>query len=412
MIEHTYCAWCGCEIAAGETACPECEHEILLFTLPDSRKSSLLSMRNELADNAKKIKNKTMSRFSEAEMLFASGTELTTPALHELPDKFPKPWVFAIIFLLFLEGIMLSYNGSQESLPSVIMLGSCLVPFTLLTLIYEYNVFRNISFLFMMAILLIGGGISLFIAGHVNKCFVDFSDGISVTEAWSIGITEEIAKLIPLAFILLPAKRKKYRTILAAMLIGACVGAGFAVFESADYAMKPVVESLQKSVAEFKESVTPALQAAEQSLNAPADKADKESLTKRLSEVTSRVKKLELHWGDDKMWGIIILRGVLSPGGHILWAAMTAVMLVLAGKIKLSRLSGYAPRTGAVLKWICRAAAFIIMFAVPVVLHSVWDMPYSGWRCYLLSAIAVVVAALFLWLGWREAKAMRSNSRH
>lgn len=54
-------------------------------------------------------------------------------------------------------------------------------------------------------------------------------------EAAIIGFVEEAGKAIIVYFFL---KSVKHATILRALLIGACVGAGFAAFESAGYAFE------------------------------------------------------------------------------------------------------------------------------------------------------------------------------
>lgn len=38
----------------------------------------------------------------EGELLFISGTKLTTPAEHEISTTWPKPWLFSRVFLVFL----------------------------------------------------------------------------------------------------------------------------------------------------------------------------------------------------------------------------------------------------------------------------------------------------------------------
>lgn len=67
--------------------------------------------------------------------------------------------------------------------------------------------------------------------------------------------------------------------------------------------------------------------------------------------------------GWETMLEVIYLRAILSIGGHVVWAAISGAALVLVkGTEELTKEHLLAPR-------------FLKIFAVPVVLHAVWDMP-------------------------------------
>ena len=104
--------------------------------------------------------------------------------------------------------------------------------------------------------------------------------------------------------------------------MGAAVGAGFAAFESAGYAMNFLLE-----------------------------------------------------FGWDAMLDVIFLRGFLAPGGHVAWAAITGAAMAIASQ-KYDQISASILTDGKFLK----------LFAIPVILHALWDSPLAniGAEFYLL----------------------------
>ena len=121
------------------------------------------------------------------------------------------------------------------------------------------------------------------------------------------------------------------------LLVGSAVGAGFAAFESAGYAFNFLLMS----------------------------------------------------YGDvGYMMDLILLRGFLAPGGHVTWAAITGAALMIAkGNAPLSFDAVVSPR-------------FLKLFAIPIILHAVWDMPIGfGQEIYLtqiLLTIAVWIVVMIL----------------
>jgi len=85
------------------------------------------------------------------------------------------------------------------------------------------------------------------------------------------GLAEEPGKLLVLAFVI---NKRKYGYILNGLLLGAAVGAGFAAFESAGYALRVALDE-----------------------------------------------------GTDAMREVIFTRGLLSPFAHIVWTGMAGSAL-------------------------------------------------------------------------------------
>lgn len=202
----------------------------------------------------------------EAERLFIVGTALTTPKITEVKDTWPKPWLFArlfIIALLVFAGfyVGVSYFENANFLPGLIIVGAFGVPLTTLIFFWEMNVPQNIAIYRVIYVVLIGGILSMLIS------LVFFDILKNNTHPITIGIIEELAKtIIVISFV----HYRKYKYILNGLLIGAAVGAGFAAFETAGYALRALLS------------------------------------------------------GDTlSLFGTILLRGFYAPGGHVAWAALT-----------------------------------------------------------------------------------------
>ena len=202
----------------------------------------------------------------EAERLFIVGTALTTPKISEVKDTWPKPWLFARVFIIALLAfagfyIGVSYFSNVNFIPGLIIVGAFAVPFTTLIFFWEMNAPQNIAFYRVIFIVMIGGVLSMLVA----LLFFDIlKNNINPI---TIGIAEELAKAIT---VITFVKYRKYKYILNGLLIGAAVGAGFAAFETAGYALRALLS------------------------------------------------------GDGaNLYNTILWRGIFAPGGHVAWAALT-----------------------------------------------------------------------------------------
>lgn len=210
----------------------------------------------------------------ERENAFICGTAKTAPKEGEICSKWPKPWLYSRVFFLFaitfiLLVALLRIFENILAYPGIIFIGALIVPFSLLIFFWEVNAPRNINIFDVVKIFFIGGVFSLLITMILNHIItvgnVDYSGAIM------IGTIEEVAKFVVVAYFLRGSK-KKY--ILNGLLLGAAVGAGFAVFETAGY-------------------------------------------------VFAYGFKIPI------MMRIIYTRGILAFGGHIVWAAMYGAALVM-----------------------------------------------------------------------------------
>lgn len=174
----------------------------------------------------------------ERDSVFIAGTELTTPKEADMLSSWVKPFMFARFFIYCLLGCValyflwtaLDYAGGVYLLVAGIPF---ILPITLLILVWEMHIPRNISLLEVIKIVAAGGILSIFIA------MIGFRGTADMAAMWA-GIIEEPAKLLVIYFVL---KRKNYVYILDGILIGTAVGTGFAAFESLIYSMNGFILS-------------------------------------------------------------------------------------------------------------------------------------------------------------------------
>ncbi|WP_353989954.1 PrsW family glutamic-type intramembrane protease [Pediococcus argentinicus] len=173
----------------------------------------------------------------ESDEVFIAGTTDTTPALSDISENEAQPWLFARVFLVLFGafiGLLALYLlfRSDKAVPGLIFIGSLMVPFSLLVFFFEMNAFKNISIFSVTQIFLIGGVLSLLMT-MVLYGLIPVKTNMDFSSALSIGLIEETAKLIIVAYFIW---RLNANFILNGLLIGAAIGAGFAVFETSGYA--------------------------------------------------------------------------------------------------------------------------------------------------------------------------------
>jgi protease PrsW len=219
------------------------------------------------------------------------------------------------------------------------MIGSVAMPFSLLIFFFEVNVPRNISIYQVIRLLFIGGLLSIVISLFGFK----MTDLDSWLGAASAGIIEETGKGLAL---LLVVNKPKFRWTLNGLLLGATVGTGFAVFESAGYALRTLLES-QSALA---------------------------------------------------MRGVIVDRGFLSVfGGHVLWTGLVgAALWRVRGDRPFSREMLLDPK-------------FLRVFLFCVVMHMLWNtssLPVPTYAKYVgLGAVAWLLVFGFIQDGLKQLRA-------
>ncbi|MDR1217971.1 MAG: PrsW family intramembrane metalloprotease [Oscillospiraceae bacterium] len=208
----------------------------------------------------------------DGERLFMSGTSMTTPAPENMLREWQKPWLFiwvlgACLIVLAL-GYILTLLGLDT--PAIAFIGTAAVPVAMLVFTWELNIPRNVPAYKLLFLFLAGGMLSLVATGVLLP--LEVGEGFNLTHALSIGIVEEIAKLVAVvAFVMLAKRGNGYTYILTGLLVGSAIGNGFSAFESGLYFVRN---------------------------------------------------------GND--FSLMLARAILAPGGHGLWAAMYGGALIMA----------------------------------------------------------------------------------
>jgi protease PrsW len=274
-----------------------------------------------------------LSRATKAEDMeetFAVGTPSTTPPLSAVEDGWPTPRVFWRVLFGAIGTYVLLRIGIKEFknpnfFPGLVVIGSFVVPLAVVILFFELNTPKNVSVYQVGKLLFLGGALSLILTSVLSKVLPGSGAG-DLLPAMLTGVLEETGKALAL---LIVVGNLRYRWQLNGLLFGAAVGAGFAGFESAGYAF-----NLASSV--------------------------------------------------DEALSMINLRGLLAPGGHVIWTAMIGSAI---WKVK-----GDKPFQFGMLF----APVVIRRWAIAVVLHGLWD---TAIRPHWIKWVVLSVAGWYIVLG-------------
>jgi RsiW-degrading membrane proteinase PrsW (M82 family) len=256
-------------------------------------------------------------------------------------DRHPYrlPWLYARVGAILLATFLIlwltfeAFSGTSNVIPGLIFTGALVVPASLMIFFWESNQARNISLFDLIRIFFIGGALSIlltFVIGEIVPADVGDSVGAAAISGLAIGLTEELAKVL-VVFALI--RRLQGHLILNGLLVGAAVGTGFAVFETAGYGTNAW-----------------------------------------------------LAYGD--MGETLLLRGLLSVGGHVVWTGIAGAALMLAQSTALPTpsLKGLA--------W----SRFLPLFAVAIALHAIWDFACFVVDDEYILDLSLVVLIVVAWI--------------
>lgn len=197
-----------------------------------------MSLGEIFSDVARRHKPETTAK------VLTAGTVVTTPAEGDMLVDWQRPFLFARFFLgwlgilltAFVMATLIGFSGGFY----LLLLGiPLLVPITILLMVFEMNIPRNISLYEVITAAAIGGVLSILATAVANYYSGDYS------AVWA-GLVEEPAKLIVICIIL---GRRNYKYALNGALIGAAVGTGFAVMESLIYVISSIGDGVLAAVA-------------------------------------------------------------------------------------------------------------------------------------------------------------------
>jgi len=312
VIKKTlYCPNCGNIITDDSSFCEICGTQIIQsrFVETDKITTSVFSIQNLFIQVFKKHSKK------ERATILKSGideSDTSTYSKKIQPEDF-QPWLYSRIFLcltlifLIFEICLLTFDN-LKLLPATIITGVLAIPFSILILYFELNIYRDISFFKTLLFFGLGGAISLLFTLLLYSIFPTAETNI--LRAIITSFIEETAKTV-IAIIIIT--QTKNASLLQGLLIGGAIGCGFSIFESAGYAFEKFEEY-------------------------------------SLAEMNST----------------ILIRSILSFGGHTTWAAITGAAFAKNKKININ---------------------FFMYFAICFVLHALWDwspLPSVNWLKYIV----------------------------
>jgi RsiW-degrading membrane proteinase PrsW (M82 family) len=171
-------------------------------------------------------------------------------------------YVVAVVFLVV--------TGNPNLFPTVVMIGSFLIPVTYVTFFYERRHLSKLAISTTMISFIYGGTLGVLAASLLEPIFVRRLD---VVNLMVVGLIEEFAKILGVFVI---ARRLRHDSEMDGLILGAAAGMGFAALESMGY-----------------------------------------SFTAFLASGGSLSQTV----------GVTLLRGILSPVGHGTWTAILASVL-------------------------------------------------------------------------------------
>lgn len=245
--EFSYaCVLCGKDLDNSTLVCNRCMGKYKLMTpVQDAEAREAAAEISEATDEARELAEAreimTARNAKEAKRIAASldaAAAKTTPLEYSQEDVQPRSWLFLRIFVALMLTFGFLYICAVQlhnfnTIFGLLFFGAALFPFSILTLMYENNTPKNISF-FDVLKMLFSGSIAALLLTTIT--FEIFPIGqLSYSGAVIVGFIEELIKLLVI-IIFIRLIDPKY--ILNGLLIGAAVGAGFSVFESAGYAFR------------------------------------------------------------------------------------------------------------------------------------------------------------------------------
>lgn len=244
---------------------------------------------------------------ADAETIFLSGSK-----------EEAVPWVFSRILVggLVAMGALfwaLSTFANLKLIPGFFFVGCVTVPLATLVLIIELCTASRLNGYHVAKSVIIGGVLSIFFTLLIND--LPIISNFTFTPMMA-GPVEETAKLMAVVFI--ARNWTRARLVQDGVVLGAAVGTGFAMIETAGYIFESFVVFHNDGV--------------------------------------------YLDWHGAV--GTLAIRGILSPFAHVLWTAVVAGALWYGSKSSDAKLSGFFSH------------AFLRIFIFIVVLHAFWNSPF------------------------------------
>lgn len=235
------CPYCFREIPFS-TVCPECGR-----ALHFGGNTQFLAEVQQGHLGVKDIFAQTFKRHKKGDA-FRSLTR--RPALTaEMLETWQRPWMFLRLFgILLVATVLLTFAAENMSIGQTksplhviaFIVGSTVVPWTLLLFVWEMDMYGNISVFDLLGLMLVGGLLSLTVAiPFISLRNQIFSLTGKPPSSWA-AVSEEPAKILIAVLFILLSKRKL--NALDGLVIGAAVATGFGFIETTQYGYEKMFE--------------------------------------------------------------------------------------------------------------------------------------------------------------------------
>ena len=238
--------------------------------------------------------------------------------------------VGAALFLAVERTLVVTRNPNL--VPTAILLGAAVVPATFVAFIVGRRLPYSVGGAVLGVSAFLGGVVGVVVAGTLE---FDAQRDLGMLPTVGIGLIEEVSKLIVPAVVLLFLPR--YRSPANGLLLGVAAGAGFAALETMGYAFTTLLSSR--------------------------------------GSITATVD-------------VLLLRGFLSPAGHMAWTGIIGAYLAPGPR-------GRFNLVGA--------------FVLAVLLHALWDSQTSLIGTAVVAVASLVVLASTVHRVHRDADALERS---
>jgi RsiW-degrading membrane proteinase PrsW (M82 family) len=217
-----------------------------------------------------------------------SGSDATEERAEEDPQVTSKRttswWKVLLIGLaLYVATVVaLVLTGNPNLFPTVVMVGSFLVPVTYVSFFYERRRLSSVNMASTAMAFVYGGLLGVIAASILEPLFIRKLDVVTV---FVVGLIEELVKILG---VLVVARHRRHDSEMDGLILGAAAGMGFAALESMGYAFTAFLQS-------------------------------QGSLSSTVS--------------------VELLRGILSPLGHGTWTAILVSVLFRESKARRFRIN-------------------------------------------------------------------------
>lgn len=280
----------------------------------------------------KEIFRKSLALNSEAD---AEAVFLARESIHTVPWVFSRILIGGLISILCLLWTLETY-GNTKIVPGLFFIGCVTVPVATLVLLMELCNVSNLNGYRVVKAIGLGGVISIIFTLFLND--LPLVSNIAVSPMFA-GPIEESAKLAAVVFVARNWKRAQH--VQDGIVIGAAVGAGFAMIETAGYIYESFLIPHESGVM--------------------------------------------LNWFG--ALATLSVRAIMSPFAHVLWTAVVAGALWYGSRGSVFKLKGIFSHV------------FLRIFLFIVGLHAIWNSPLMLPYADGVSAFAgkYVLIGLFGW---------------